>query len=103
MKINLDQQFMDLRGNPLQEKMCDVLADAIAMASTGNPKKVMKWAHDLLDNGEIEITAADVQFLRMLILNSHLNNLQRFQLLERMSVDEQKTEGKPWRLRITLK
>ena len=103
MKINLDQQFMDLRGNPLSHKMCDTLANALAISSTGNPKRVMQWAHDLINNGEIEVTAADVQLLRIFIMNSRLNNLERVQLLERIAKQTQAVEEKRWRLRIILR
>lgn len=103
MKLRLDDQFLDLRGHPLQEKMCDTLANALALSSTGNPKRMMQWAWDLTDHGAIEVSAAEIQFLRTFVLNSRLNNLQRFQLLERMPVVEQKTEGKLWRLRITFR
>lgn len=104
MKIKLNDQFLDLRGNPLPlPKMCDCLAEVLAMSTTGNLRKMISWARELPENGEIDVSAADVQFLKTFILNSRLNNLQRAQLLERIQKQAQEMEEKPWRLRITFR
>lgn len=103
MKLKLDDQFLDLKGCPLPMKMCDALAEALAMSSNGNPQKVMKWANGLINDGEININAADARFLNQFIMNhSKLTNLAKFQLLQRLPVEE-KTEGRSWKLQISFK
>jgi hypothetical protein len=83
MKLNLDKQFVDLVGEPLPAKMDDTLANVLALSSIGDPDVMIKWATDLLNNGEIEISETEAQFITWLIKNSrNLTNLAKSQLLE---------------------
>ena len=83
MKLNLDKQFVNLVGEPLPAKMDDTLANVLALSSIGDPNVMIKWATDLLNNGEIEISETEAQFITWLIKNSrNLTNLAKSQLLE---------------------
>lgn len=83
MKLNLDNQFLDLKGNPLPDKMDEVLANMLAMSTTGNPAKMITWAVNLTNAGEIDINEKEMKFIAGLIKNSpHLTNLAKVQLLE---------------------
>lgn len=99
MKLQFNDKFLDLKGYPLQKKMCNALADALAMSSTSNPKRMMQLAYDLINYGEINVSAADVRFLKQFILNnSRLTNLAKYQLLQRLP-DESKEGRKKWNVR----
>jgi hypothetical protein len=63
MKLNLDRELLDLKGNPMPEKLSDILANMLAMATTGPPAKMITWAVNLTNDGEIDIDKADVKFL----------------------------------------
>jgi len=83
MRLSLDKQFVNLVGEPLPTKMDDTLANVLALANIGVPDVMIKWATDLLNNGEIEISETEAQFIMRLITNSpHLTNLAKAQLLE---------------------
>jgi hypothetical protein len=83
MKLNLDKEIVSLKGVPLGEKLSDVLANVLAMATTGKPAKMITWAVNLTNDGEIEIDKNDVKFLSELIENSrNIVNLVKAQLLE---------------------
>ena len=83
MRLSLDKQFVNLVGEPLPTKMDDALANVLALANIGVPDVMIKWATDLLNNGEIEISETEAQFIMRLITNSpHLTNLAKAQLLE---------------------
>lgn len=83
MKLNLDKQFLDLKGYPLQIKLDDTLANMLAMATTGPPAKMITWAVNLANEGEIEIDKSDVKFLIDFIeRHPGITNLVKAQLLE---------------------
>ena len=84
MNLNLDKNLLSLKGEPLSEKMSDVLANMLAMGTVGKPAKMMTWAVNLTNNGEIEIDKSDVKFLVEFIEhnNPQYTNLAKSQLLE---------------------
>jgi hypothetical protein len=86
MKLNLDQQFLNLTGAPLPVKMDDVLANMLAMATVGNPAKMMAWAVNLTNDGEIEIDKVDLKFISDFI-ERHIgvSNLAKSQLLDKLA------------------
>lgn len=99
MKLQFNDKFLDLKGYPLPYKLCDTLAEALAKSSAGSPYKQTKWVHSLVNYGEINVSAADVRFLKQFILNnSRLTNLAKYQLLQRLP-DESKEGRKKWNVR----
>lgn len=83
MKLNLDKNLLDLRGNPQEKTLCDILADILAMSSTMRPAQTIAWAYDLIKNGEIEINKADIDFIVDLIKKNQIFvDLAKAQLLE---------------------
>ena len=85
MKLNLDKNLLDLKGNPMNDKLSDILANMLAMATTGPPAKMITWAVNLTNNGEIEIDKSDVRFLLDLINNNrNVVNLAKSQLLDEL-------------------
>lgn len=90
MKLNLDKNLLDLRGNPQEKKLCDILADILATSSTSRPAQVMAWAYDLIKNGEIDINKADIEFIVDLIIKTMMFiDLAKAQLIEEI----EKVEG----------
>ena len=47
MKLNLDKNLLNLKGEPMQDKLSDVLANILAMSTTGKPAKMITWAVNL--------------------------------------------------------
>jgi hypothetical protein len=85
MKISFNDQFLDLKGYPLPQKMDDVLANELALSSIGDPVKMMALAMDLSNDGEIEVAEKEITFLKDFILhNIRLTNLAKSQLFERI-------------------
>lgn len=83
MRLNLDKNILDLRGNPQEKLLCEVLADILATSSTMRPAQTMAWAYDLIKNGEIEINKADIEFIEELIKkNQMFIDLVKAQLLD---------------------
>lgn len=83
MKLNLDKNLLNLKGEPLPEKLSDVLANMLAMSTTGPPAKMITWAVNLTNNGEIDIDKSDVKFLTSFISeNRTFVNLAKSQLLD---------------------
>lgn len=83
MKLNLDKNLIGLKGEPIPEKLSDVLANMLAMATTGKPAKMITWAVNLTNDGEIDIDKSDVKFLSEFIENNHnVINLAKAQLLD---------------------
>lgn len=83
MKLNLDKNLISLKGEPIPEKLSDVLANMLAMATVGKPAKMITWAVNLTNDGEIEIDKSDISFLSEIIENSrNIVNLAKAQLLE---------------------
>lgn len=81
--LNLDRQFLDLKGAPLPDKMDEVLANALATSNIGKPAKMMAWAVRLINEGEIEIDKSDSKFLIEFIENNRsIVNLAKDQLIE---------------------
>jgi len=83
MKLNLDKNLLDLKGEPMSEKLNDILANMLAMGTTGPPAKMITWAVNLTNNGEIDIDKSDVKFLTSFINeNRTFVNLAKSQLLD---------------------
>jgi hypothetical protein len=83
MKLNLDKNLLDLKGAPMPEKLSDVLANMLAMATTGTPAKMITWAVNLTNEAEIDIDKADVKFLLDFVNNNrNVINLAKSQLLD---------------------
>lgn len=83
MKLNLDKNLVNLRGEPMQDKLSDILANVLAMATVGKPAKMITWAVNLTNDGEIEVDKSDLKFLSELIENSpNIVNLAKAQLLD---------------------
>jgi hypothetical protein len=83
MKLNLDKNLLNLKGEPLQEKLCDILANVLALANTGPPAKMITWAVNLTNDGEIEVSNSDLRIIAEVIERSpHVINLAKAQLLE---------------------
>lgn len=83
MKLNLDKNLLNLKGEPMQEKLSDILANMLAMGTTGPPAKMITWAVNLTNNGEIDIDKSDVKFLTSFINeNRTFVNLAKSQLLD---------------------
>jgi len=94
MKLRLDEQFVNLRGEPISVKMDDTLANMLAMSTVGNPAKMITWAVNLTNDGEIEVDKADLKFLKGFIeQNPAATNLVKSQLLERIEkLEEAKSQ-----------
>lgn len=89
MKLNLDKNMIDLRGNPQDKKLCEILADILAMSSTNRPAQTMAWAYDLIKTGEIEISKQDSEFIVELVKrNTMFIDLAKIQLID--EIDNQK-------------
>ncbi len=83
MKLNLDKNLMSLKGEPLHDKLSDILADILAMSSTAKPAKMITWAVNLTNNGEIEVDKSDIQLITELIENNmRIVNLAKAQILD---------------------
>ncbi len=83
MKLNLDKNLVNLKGEPLPEKLSDILANLLATSTVGKPAKMITWAVNLTNYGEIEVDKDDIKFLTELIENNQrLINLAKAQLLE---------------------
>lgn len=83
MKLNLDKNLVTLKGESTQNKLSEILADLLAMSTTGKPAKMMAWAVNLINSGEIEIDKSDKKFLSNLVENSrNIVNLAKSQILD---------------------
>jgi len=83
MKLNLDKNLLNLKGQPLKEKLSDILANILAMSNVGKPAKMITWAVNLTNHGEIDIKDSDISFLISVIENSpHTINLAKAQLID---------------------
>ena len=83
MKLNLNNNLLDLKGSPQDKLLCEILADILATSSTMRPAQTMTWAYDLIKNGEIEINKEDINFIVDLIKkNQSFIDLAKAQLLD---------------------
>lgn len=83
MKLNLDKELLDLKGNPMQEKLSDILANILATSTVGKPAQMITWAVNLTNNGEIEISKQDAEFISKVIEeNRGYINLAKAQILD---------------------
>lgn len=83
MKLSLDKNLVTLKGEPTNEKLNDILANMLAMSTTGKPAKMITWAVNLTNNGEIDIDKEDAKFISQLITESpNYVNLAKAQLLD---------------------
>jgi len=83
MKLNLNDNLLDLRGIPQDKLLCEILADILATSSTDRPAQTMAWAYDLIKTGEIEISKDDKKFIIGLIINNQMFvDLAKAQLID---------------------
>jgi len=83
MKLNLDKNLLDLRGQPMNEKLSDILANMLALSTVGKPAKMITWAVNLTNNGEIDVDKSEIKFLSKIIeSNPNTINLAKAQLLD---------------------
>lgn len=83
MRLKLDKNLIDLRGNPQKENLSDILANILATSSTHRPAQTMAWAYDLIKTGEIDIDKKDAEFIKDIIKrNQAFIDLAKAQLLE---------------------
>lgn len=83
MKLSLDKNIVNLKGEPLKDKMNDILANMLAMSTVGKPAKMITWAVNLTNNGEIDIEKEDMELLKNVIEHDpYTINLAKAQLLE---------------------
>lgn len=83
MKLNLDKNLANLKGEPLQDKLNDILANILAMSTVGKPAKMITWAVNLTNDGEIDIEKEDIELIRNVIEHDpYTINLAKAQLLE---------------------
>ena len=83
MKLNLDKNLLNLKGEPMQDKLSDVLANILAMSTVGKPAKMITWAVNLTNDGEIEINDDDTKLIKKVIESDRFTiNLAKAQLLE---------------------
>lgn len=84
MKLNLDKNVLDLKGNPVTAKLSDLLANALATATIGKPARMITWAVNLTNNGEIDIDSNDTHFLRDFLENKcqSIANIAKMQILD---------------------
>lgn len=83
MKLNLDKNLLDLRGQPMNEKLSDILANMLALSTVGKPAKMITWAVNLTNDGEIDIDKSEAKFLKEIIENNpNTINLAKAQLLD---------------------
>lgn len=67
----------------MQDKLSDVLANILAMSTVGKPAKMITWAVNLTNNGEIEINDDDTKLIKKVIESDRFTiNLAKAQLLE---------------------
>ena len=84
MKLNLDKPVVGLKGKPMNDKvlLSEMLANVLAMSTVGRPARMMSWAVNLMNDGEIEIEKSEKKFISELIENSpNIVNLVKLQLL----------------------
>lgn len=83
MKLGLYKNLVTLQGEPMEEKLSDILANILAMANVGKPAQMITWAVNLTNTGEIDISKEDAKFLIDVITNSpNYVNLAKAQILE---------------------
>jgi len=83
MILKLDKNITTLKGEPTKEKLNDVLADMLAMSVSSSPAKMITWAVNLTNDGEIEIDKKDALMLIDLIENDkNFINLAKAQLID---------------------
>ncbi len=83
MILNLDKNLVTLKGEPTKDKLSDVLANILAMASSPNPAKMITWAVNLTNDGEIEVEKKDIPIILDLISNDkNFVNLAKAQIID---------------------
>lgn len=83
MKLNLDKNMLTLKGEPTKEKLNDVLANMLAMSTIGKPAKMITWAVNLTNDGEIEVNKEDIEVIKQVVLNDRFTiNLAKAQILD---------------------
>lgn len=83
MKLNLDKNMLTLKGEPTNEKLNDVLANMLAMSTIGKPAKMITWAVNLTNDGEIEVNKEDIEVIKQVVENDPFTiNLAKAQILD---------------------
>lgn len=81
--VNLDRNLMTLRGEPLDEKLSDILADILVTASTPRPAKTIAIAMKLVNEGGAEIDKSDIDFIKEVIVgNNRVIDLAKMQIMQ---------------------
>lgn len=81
--VNLDRNLLTLRGEPLEGKLSDVLADILVTASTSRPAKTVALAMDFVNKGEAEVELSDIEFIKGVVLqNNQVIDLAKVQIIE---------------------
>lgn len=84
MKLNLDNNLVDIKGEPQNQLLCHILADILATSSTHKPAQTIAWAYDLIKEGEIEINKSDIDFISEIVIRSQFIDLAKAQLLDEL-------------------
>lgn len=83
--VNLDEHLIDWKGNPLDEKASEVLANMLATASTNNPARMMAWAIDLVNEGELSATKDELrEIINLIKANQNIVNFAKANLIEKI-------------------
>lgn len=81
--VNLDRSLLTLKGEPLEEKLSDVLANVLVTSSTSRPAKTIAWAVDFVNRGEAEIDTMDIEFIKEIVVrNNQVIDLAKVQIME---------------------
>jgi hypothetical protein len=83
MLFDFNKPLLDLDGNPVGENLGKLLATALVSANTGDPLQCLTWSLDLYKFKPIELSNADLEFVKALISNTQvLTNLTKGQLIQ---------------------
>lgn len=87
IKIDLsDKYFEDLEGNKLPVLLSDKLSEVIAMATIGEPKKMVDIAINIKNKKEVDVSENDILIIIDIVKRSmSLSNLAKCRILEEIS------------------
>lgn len=85
MKLDLDINLTNLKGEPMRDKLSDILANILAMSTVGKPAQMITWAVNLTNTGTIDVKDSDVELLKKVVESDPRTvNLAKAQLLEEL-------------------
>jgi hypothetical protein len=79
--IDLNKDFLNLRGERFSDNQAETLANILA-SHTENPAKCMTWATELIKTGILTVDDIDLDWIVKLITGYHLSNIVKTQLLD---------------------